>query len=52
MTNQYALGYKAGLEAAVKVCKLYAKDSQWSAEYVIEAVSKAIAALPIEGEEK
>lgn len=52
-TNQYALGYKAGLEAAVKVCdELYKHDRQlcgydegWN--YALDIAEQAIANLPL-----
>ena len=41
--NQYTLGYKAGLEAAVKLCRQYTNGKWYAGE---------IAALPVPGETK
>jgi len=49
MTNQYALGYKAGLDAAVKVCRDYAENFDWDlcCKSAIEGAIETIAALPV-----
>lgn len=47
--NQYALGYKAGLDAAVKVCRDKEKEfsgDAWEASFFVIAAN-AIAALPV-----
>ena len=50
MTNQYALGYKAGLEAAVKVCEKL-EEADLNAQYISQSKSPtdciaAIESLP------
>ena len=50
MTNQYALGYKAGLEAAVKVCR--DEENSWVADSIgakaVEVVRLRIEHLPVQ----
>lgn len=51
MTNQYALGFKACQDAAVKVCRDDAEQcaaaEQWDYEDVALDLAEAIAALPV-----
>ena len=54
MTNQYALGYKAGLETAVKVCRDVVDSvsttvhEQKLIDLVLEQAALRIAALPVQ----